>query len=399
MLEEHHPTMGAGWVIVSGLMSIVLLLREEGFLPISFYGMFLGGMAMLLLKFIIHPASEPLEFDTEQFMYVLLPPIVLNSGLKFKWAEAQKTIGTSLVLAWLGTVGTALWIALGLWSTTDVKPWIIAFWIGSILSPTDPVGTLDQMAKLNRQLPIKLVLEHESLLNDAVAVMLVHTAHRTWKLNENMTKIETIEVIGFALGLTVLAALIGALHAFLLFKIEKIKPLFVLTVGMFVFSACEVIEASGIIALFVFGAVISVYGEYPETSRIIQNIADFSETYVYISMGGVVVESSLIYWKEGLAVILATLTGRIMNVHAFTVLCRVGGVRWNLEETIFMSICGMRGAVSLALAISSPMKLRTLFVTVTVMEVFFSMVFTSVAANWCIKRFEMFKRSNNVLVV
>ena len=253
---DNHPTVGIGWVFVSGLMSLVLGLREYGYVPLSLYGMILGGLAMASIRYIVHPASEPLEFDTEQFMYVLLPPIVLNSGLKFKWSEAQETIGTSLVLAWLGTMGTALWIALGLWSTVDIEPWIVAFWIGSILSPTDPVGTLDQMSKLGQRLPIRFVLEHESLLNDAVAVMLVHTSHRAWRLNEKMTKTETMEIIAVALGLTALAAFIGSIGAYILYKMDKIKPLFVLTIGMFVFSICESIGASGIISLFVFGAVI-----------------------------------------------------------------------------------------------------------------------------------------------
>ena len=388
---DNHPTVGLGWVIVSGLMSLVLGLREYGYVPLSFYGMILGGLAMASIRYVINPASEPLEFDTEQFMYVLLPPIVLNSGLKFKWSEAQETIGTSLVLAWLGTMGTALWIAFGLWSTADIEPWIVAFWIGSILSPTDPVGTLDQMSKLRQRLPIRFVLEHESLLNDAVAVMLVHTSHRAWKLNEQMTKIESMEIIAVALGLTALAAFIGGLAAFILYKLYKIKPLFVLTIGMFVFSVCESIGASGIISLFVFGAVISSWGECPDTRSIVQHIADFSETYVYISMGGVVVQSSWVFWKEGITAIIATVIGRIINVFFFGYFSRIGGVIWNLEEIIFMSVCGMRGAVSLALAISSPSSLRTLFVTITVMEVLFSMVFTSYMANWCITTFRIFK--------
>ena len=113
-------------------------------------------------------------------------------------------------------------------------------------------------------------------------------------------------------------------------------------------------------------------------------------------MGGVIVQSSWSYWKEGLAAIIATLIGRIMNVFVFSTFCRIGGVVWNIQEIIFMSVCGMRGAVSLALAISSPPSLRTLFVTITVMEVLFSMVFTSYAAKWCIRNFDIFKLSEAV---
>ena len=108
-------------------------------------------------------------------------------------------------------------------------------------------------------------------------------------------------------------------------------------------------------------------------------------------MGGVVVQSSWVFWKEGITAIIATVIGRIINVFFFGYFSRIGGVIWNLEEILFMSVCGMRGAVSLALAISSPSSLRTLFVTITVMEVLFSMVFTSYMANWCINTFRIFK--------
>jgi monovalent cation/hydrogen antiporter len=386
-----HPTVGIGWVVVCLLMAIVLYLKSKGYLPVSLYGMLLGATVTWGVNTIAGPDSDPLQFEPEQFMYILLPPIVLNSGLKFNLVEAQGTIGTSMVLAWFGTVGTALWVALGLWTQSKVEPWIIAFWIGSILSPTDPVGTLDQMAKLKEVYPIRLVLEHESLLNDAVAVMLVHTAQRTWELDKNMSKVETMEVIAVALGLTVAACLIGGITSLTLCHINRTDPIFVLVVGMLIFSICESIGASGIIGLFTYGAVLAHKATTLEhTKRTVQYLADFSEIYVYITMGGVVTQSSFTYWGHGFDAILATFVGRVVNVLFFTILARIGGVRWNIPETIFMSVCGMRGAVSLALAISAPVEFRTMFVTITVMEVLFSMVFTSIAANWCMVHLNVF---------
>lgn len=107
-------------------------------------------------------------------------------------------------------------------------------------------------------------------------------------------------------------------------------------------------------------------------------------------MGGVVTQSSLTYWGHGFDAILATFVGRVINVVFFTILARIGGVNWNIPETIFMCVCGMRGAVSLALAISAPVEFRTMFVTITCMEVLFSMIFTSLAANWCMEHLNVF---------
>ena len=80
----------------------------------------------------------------------------------------------------------------------------------------------------------------------------------------------------------------------------------------------------------------------------------------------------------GVTAIIATYVGRIINVFFFNGVVRIGGVKWDLKQTIFMSVCGMRGAVSLALAVSAPASLRPMMVTITVMEVIFSMISTSI---------------------
>jgi len=387
---EDHPAIGVGWVAVAGLMILVLQLKHNGYVPASFYGMILGGVACWLVNTIAGPDSDPLQFKPEQFMFVLLPPIVLNSGLKFKWNEANGTIGTSILLAWLGTIGSASWIALGLWARSNVEPWIVAFWIGSILSPTDPVGTLDQMKSLQENIPVRLVLEHESLLNDAVAVILVHTSHRAWNLSQTLTKTETMEIVAVAMGLTVLSVITGILSAKICVWLERTDPIFILVVGMFVFSLCEGITASGIIALFVFGASLTHYSAAVEAAKTVEYISDFSETYVYITMGGVITQTSFQYATMGITAICAAFTGRVLNVFIFSKLAKVGGVSWSSDEILFMSVCGMRGAVSLALAVSAPASLRTMFVTITVMEVIFSMVFTTMASGFCIKQLKIF---------
>ena len=60
---------------------------------------------------------------------------------------------------------------------------------------------------------------------------------------------------------------------------------------------------------------------------------------------------------------------------------RIGNIQWCLEELLLMSSCGMRGAVSLALAISAPAELKGMMVTATVTVVIVSMITTSIATH------------------
>lgn len=369
------------WIVVSLLMTIVIILKHKGYAPVSGYGMALGGFVCWVVNTIAGPDHDPLTFEPEQFMYILLPPIVLFSGLQFKWEDSHNTIGTSMTFAWLGTVGTAAWVALGIWTNTNVEPWIVCFWIGSILSPTDPVGTLDLMKYVEGHDDVRLVLEHESLLNDAVAVMLVHTSQRAWTLQRQITKSESMEIIAVALGLAMVSFCVGAFSGWVVSK--KQTPPLVIVCGMFIFSLCETLGASGIISLFVYGAVLSAIGVDNKTFETIRYISELSESYVYVTMGGVLTMVDLHYVYIGYTVLLACVVGRIINIFLFGYIVQIGGVKWKCKELIFMSSCGMRGAVSLALAVYTPEPYKSMFVTVTIMEVVFSMFYTTVM-NYCL---------------
>ena len=363
------------WLVVSFLMGIIIILKHKGYAPISSYGMALGGMVCWTVNTIAGPDYDPLTFEPEQFMYILLPPIVLFSGLKFRLERSLKTIGTSLTFAWFGTLGTALWIALGLWSF-HMNSFIMAFWIGSILSPTDPVGTLDIMKNIEDNESLRLVLEHESLLNDAVAVMLVHTCNYVWKMQRSLTKYETMEILALTMGLFVISFLIGTCSGWFISKINT--PLAVIVCGMFIFSLSELVGASGIISLFVYGATLSHICLEDDTFNTLKYVAELSETYVYVSMGGVLSMVRIDFVDIGLHAILGCIVGRIINVFLFGKIVSVGGVKWKWNELLFMSSCGMRGAVSLALATYTPEPYKSMFVTVTIMEVVFSMIYTTV---------------------
>lgn len=376
---DDHPTVGREWVVIAFLMVIVIFLKRKGYAPISAYGMAMGAAVCWIVNTAAGKDDTPLQFEPEQFMYILLPPIVLCSGLKFTYADARQTLCTSVVFAWLATIGSALWVAFGLWSTNMVEAWIVAFWLGSIVSPTDPVGTLDMMKSIGDH-PIRMVLEHESLLNDAVAIMLVHTSSRAWHMSRQMSDTETMEVISVALGMTLLSFLFGFLFAYSMRKI--LGPLLCIIVGMCLFSLCEAIGASGIIALFVFGASIRICGQTEDNEKILEiceYVSDLSETYVYVTIGGVVTQVDTSYIPIGVAAAFACLIGRIINIFLFGYLMRIGNIVWCQEELLLMSSCGMRGAVSLALAISAPTELKGMMVTATVTVVIVSMMTTSIA--------------------
>mgnify|MGYP001460363550 CR=1 FL=1 len=119
--------------------------------------------------------------------------------------------------------------------------------------------------------------------------------------------------------------------------------------------------------------------DHEKILEICEYVSDLSETYVYVTIGGVVTQIDTSYIPIGVAAAFACLIGRIINIFLFGYLMRIGNIRWCLEELLLMSSCGMRGAVSLALAISAPAELKGMMVTATVTVVIVSMMATSIA--------------------
>ncbi len=368
-----HISTSLEWLVVTLVMLIVIILKRKNYTPISVYGMGLGAVVCWCINKIVGENNDPLSFNSSRFMYILLPPIVLFSGLRFDYMEASDTIGTSAILAWLGTIGSALWVSLAMWPYVD--HWILAFWIGSVLGPTDVALTLDQLKSVGK-IPMCLVLEHESILNDATALMMVHMCERVWYSLDSITKTESMEIVTASIGMTVIASVVGVVGGWSLCRSGQCSAQIVIVLGIFLFAFGEQINGSGVITLFVFGASIRKFSSEESREsvmRLVRDISELSEVYMYVTVGGILSRVELGYVVPGLCAILACTVGRIMNVFFFGNMIKIGGIHWSLEELMVMSTCGIRGAVSLALAATTPVEFQSLFLTITAMEVVFSM--------------------------
>jgi Na+/H+ antiporter len=124
----------------------------------------LGG---LVLGFIPGAPSPRLEPDV--VFFVFLPPLLYSAAFLTTGAELRAHAGALGVLA-IGLVlatacavaGVAHWIA-GL-------PWTVAFVLGAILGPTDPVSATAVVRRLGAPRRIETILEGEALINDGTGL-------------------------------------------------------------------------------------------------------------------------------------------------------------------------------------------------------------------------------------
>ncbi|KAG6827749.1 hypothetical protein H0H92_010571 [Tricholoma furcatifolium] len=143
-----------------------------------FAGMFVGLIVRLAPGTMIR---EMLTFKHTLFFNLLLPPIILNSGYELKQENFFRNFGSILIFAFFGTfisaigVGVLVWIWASLGLESIELTLIECLTFGSTLSATDPVTILAIFQQYKVDPKLYSVIFGESLLNDAVSIVMYQT--------------------------------------------------------------------------------------------------------------------------------------------------------------------------------------------------------------------------------
>jgi CPA1 family monovalent cation:H+ antiporter len=161
-----------------------------------------GGLALGLL-----PGLPDVELEPDLVLLVFLPPLLYSaaffSDLRSlrRYARALSLIAVGLVLLTTALVALAGHAVLGL-------PWPVACALGAIVSPTDPVAATAIMRRMGAPRQIVDLVEGESLVNDAAALVAYRVAvaaavEGTFSPGHASTEFLVSVVGGVAVGLAV----------------------------------------------------------------------------------------------------------------------------------------------------------------------------------------------------
>uniref|UniRef100_A0A8C9U328 Sodium/hydrogen exchanger n=1 Tax=Scleropages formosus TaxID=113540 RepID=A0A8C9U328_SCLFO len=121
-------------------------------------------------------------FDPEVFFNILLPPIIFHAGYSLKKRHFFRNLGSIITYAFLGTaiscfvIGNLMYGVVKLMQAvgqlTDKFYYTDCLFFGAIASATDPVTVLAIFNELHADVDLYALLFGESVLNDAVAIVL-----------------------------------------------------------------------------------------------------------------------------------------------------------------------------------------------------------------------------------
>ena len=175
-----HDKIGKEFVLLLIMISIVITfpkIKRMRWMPPAVFAVLLGMFVSIM-------AGQAVIFETEIFLYLGLPPILFHSALKFKYDSLRRTWLSSMTFSWCITLMSVVLIAWGIlvWTrdTPNAMSLTEALLLASVLAPTDTVATLslthnlaDNVISQDSRLVLD-VLENESVMNDAISIVLVH---------------------------------------------------------------------------------------------------------------------------------------------------------------------------------------------------------------------------------
>lgn len=331
------------------------------------------------------------EIDPEIIFLLFLPPLLYDAAFNIHFKDFRENLGTISTLA-VGLVFlTTAGVAVLSYYLIPGMTWPLAFVLGSILAATDAVAAISITRNLGLPKHTVTILEGESLINDASALVayrfavaaVMGTGFVWWKAS--LTFI-LLMAGGFLAGLV-----LGKLLAIILRYVRKSTMAvlaFTLLAPFTTYLIAEELEVSGVIAVVVLGFGVSMLSERQFSATLRAQSKTIWEVIVYLLNGlififiglefPVVVRNIdsprfLPYIGYAFLITIVTIAIRMMRVFAQRRRLEKGfrnpkiqnsrraiteSALLSFQESVIISWSGMRGIVSLAIAIGLPLQLK-----------------------------------------
>jgi monovalent cation/hydrogen antiporter len=358
-------------VTILAAVTLLLIAAQWARIPYPIL-LVLGGLGLA-----VTPGVPEVDLEPELVLLVFLPPLLYAAAFFTPLRELRRNVrpisllAVGLVLATMVAVAVVAHGALGF-------GWAEAFVLGAIVSPTDPVAATAIARRLGVPGRIVTIVEGESLVNDATALVAYKFAVAavvtgSFSLLEASGEFVLVVVGGIAVGIAV-----GTIIAAVRRRLDNppVEVTIALFSAYFAYLPAEAIGVSGVLAAVTVGIYMGrLTSRLTTPTTRIQGVAVWEiVTFLLNSALFVLVGLQLPTVVEGIseletaelvrdgALVAATvIVTRIVWVFPFTYLPRRVFRRLRTDDpyppwrhTLIVSWTGMRGAVSLAAALALP---------------------------------------------
>ncbi|XP_039871831.1 sodium/hydrogen exchanger 6a [Simochromis diagramma] len=344
-------------------------------------------------------------FDPEVFFNILLPPIIFHAGYSLKRRHFFRNMGSILAYAFLGTVISCFIIGLLMYGCVTLMKQVgqlngdffftDCLFFGAIVSATDPVTVLAIFNELQVDVDLYALLFGESVLNDAVAVVLSSSIVAYQPEGDNSHTFEVMAMLksfgiflGVFSGSFALGVATGIVTA-LVTKFTKLRDFQLLETALFflmswsTFLLAEACGFTGVVAVLFCGITQAHYtynNLSPEsqdrTKQLFELLNFLAENFIFSYMGLTLFTFQNHVFNPMFIVgaFVALFIGRAANIYPLSFLLNLGRrnkIRSNFQH--MMMFAGLRGAMTFALSIrDTATYARQMMFSTTLLVVFFT---------------------------
>jgi Na+/H+ antiporter len=377
-------------VLVSLLVSVVVLGTVARLVHVPYpIVLVIGGLGLGLVL----GTDNTVTLDPDLVLVIFLPPLLYSSAFFANLHDIRRGIRVVSVLAIGLVLVTMCTVAVVAHALVDGMSWPVAFVLGAIVSPTDPLAAAEILRRLGVPRQMLSIIEGESLLNDGTALVAYHSALKAVTAGFVFWSAAGTFVVNAAGGIAI-GLVAGKILVEIRRRINDIPTEITISLlsGYAGYLPAEALDVSGVLAAVTTGIVLG--WKAPEISTASMRLQGYAvweilifllNALLFVLIGlqlptileGLKDESpaTLLGWAA--AVSAAVILTRLLFSEVFTWFIRVVDRRAVQRERraswrtrVISAWCGMRGAVSLAAALALdpdfPQRNIVLFLTFSV---------------------------------